>query len=104
DVFHGGHGVGHVEGEAVVEAGDNVVELAHGEAPVPGGEDRTLHELLDQLVLAHLAHRLDLDLAGGGSDQRVEVGDAGHGPALVELDGSLERVSDQVLVVGDRYA
>src|SRR5437764_1319264 len=38
DVLHGGHGVGYVEGEAVVEASHHIIELTHGEAAVPGGQ------------------------------------------------------------------
>ncbi len=43
DVFHRGHRVGDFDGEAVVEAGYYVVEVAYSEAAIPRGLNCSLN-------------------------------------------------------------
>src|SRR5207245_1786609 len=63
-----------------------------------------LHELAEHLVLGAVAERLQLDLAAGRGDDGPEVAHTRRHLALVEPDGALERVRQEVLPVADADA
>ncbi len=60
-----------------------------------------LDQVLDDLAVAALVDRLDLDLALGRGGEGVEVGDAGHDVGLAQAQGAAGGVGHQRLVVGD---
>src|SRR5262245_57776298 len=95
------HRVGDVDPEAALEGGHHRVELAGREAAVEDVEHGFLDELAEHLVLAAVAERLELDLAAGRRDDGAEVAHARRHLALVEADGALERVREQILPVAD---
>src|SRR4029453_10100216 len=68
DVLFGRHRVGDVDAEAALKGGHDRIELAAREAAVEDVEHRLLHELAEDLVLAAVAERLELDLAAGRGD------------------------------------
>ena len=81
---------------------DEVGELLR---PRPGPErleDRRLHDAVEHLLLAPVVDGLELDLARGARDERVEVAHARHHLGLAVAQRPPGRVGDQRLVVGDR--
>src|SRR5438876_680820 len=101
DVLLGRHHVRDLDAEAVLEGRHDLVQLASGEAPVEDVEHRLLHQLAEDLVLAAVAERFHLDLAAGRGDDRPEVAHARRDLALVETNGALERVGQEVFPVAD---
>src|SRR2546426_2443377 len=101
DVLLGRHHVRDLDAEAVLEGGHDGVQLASGEAPVEDVEHRLLHQLAEDLVFAAVAERFHLDLAAGRGDDRPEVAHARRDLALVETNGALERVGQEVFPVAD---
>src|SRR6185436_15027413 len=108
DVLLGWHRVGDVDAEAALKGGHDRLQLAAREAAVEDVEHRLLHELAEHLVFAAVAEGLQLDLAAGRRDDGPEFAHARGDLALVEPDGALERIGEQVLPVADadphRYA
>src|SRR5712664_4506201 len=96
DVLLGRHRVRDLDTEAILERGHDLVQFPPGEAPVEDVQYRLLHELAEHLVLAPVAERLHLDLAAGRSDDGAEVAHARRDLALVQADGALERVGEEV--------
>ena len=65
-------------------------------------EDRRLHDAVEHLLLAAVVDGLELDLARGAGDQRVEVADPRHDLGLAVAQRAPRGVGDERLVVGDR--
>src|SRR5258706_4678618 len=101
DVFNGRLRVRRLHAQALLEAGHQLLELRHLEIVAEDFADGLAHQLLDDLLLARLADSIQLDLAGGGGDDRREVADARHCLPLLQADGAPHGVAVDVLEVGD---
>src|SRR5258706_10952864 len=86
DVFHGRLRVRRLHAQALLEAGHQLLELRHLEIVAEDLADGLAYQLLDDLFLARLADSIQLDLAGGGGDDRREVADARHCLPLLQAD------------------
>ncbi len=102
-VLRRGHRVGDLHAEAALEGGHHRIQLGRRQRAVEDVEHGALHELTEDLVLARVTERLQLDLARGGRHQGAEVAHARRGVRLAEADGPLERAGDEVLVVADAH-
>src|SRR6266581_1782053 len=107
EVLLGAHAVGDLHAPARLEVLGHLLQPLDLQVLVPHLEHGAVDEPIDQVVLALvLAHVLELDLAGGGGEDGVEVGQARHDLALAQADGALLGVGEQALVVvdGDAHA
>src|SRR5262249_44856002 len=100
-VLRGRHNVRHLYAHAALERRDDGLELRRRLRAVADVEHRALHQLAQDLFLAGVAERLQLDLPRGGRHQGTEVADARRGVDLAQADRALERARGEIFVVAD---
>src|SRR3989304_5211529 len=75
-----GHHVADLDGDAGLEARDHVVEVGDAEVAVEDGEHGALDQLVEDLLLLAVLHRLELNLARYGGGEGGGGGDGGGAP------------------------
>ena len=101
DVVGRGDVLARVHDPIALEGVDDAAQVLDGDVVAEHREDGRLQELLDDQLVASLLDGLDLELAGGGRGQGVEVGDAGHHVGLAVDEGAARGVGDEGLEVRD---
>ena len=89
---------------AAAEGREQRIELRERERAVEDVEHGTLDEALDDALLRDITDGLELDLAGGRSDDGGQIADARNDGGLAGAQRTLQRARDQVLVVRDGHA
>src|SRR6266496_3543680 len=98
------HRVRHLDAQAVLEVLDHLLYIGHREMAVEDVERGPLDQLLDDLLLAGISNRLQLDLAAGRRQQRRQVAHARRHLALAVADRTAQGVGLEALEVADRDA
>src|SRR3989442_8441169 len=86
------------------EGGEQRVELRERERAVEHVEHGALDESLDDAFFRDVTDGLELDLAGGRSDDGGQIADARDDAGLAGAQRTLQRAPDEVLVVRDGNA
>src|SRR3990172_10018913 len=103
-VVRRGRLVAHLHREAGLELRHYALQLAQPELAVEHRQGRPLDQPVDDLLLAPLLNRLELQLAADRGHQVRQVADPRHDLLLVQTDRPPEGVGQKRLVVGYRGA
>src|SRR5215475_13348338 len=88
--------------QPALETSDQLIELRDVEVGAEHLSDGLFHQTLDHLLFTQLTDSIQLDLPRSGGDHGGEITHPRRSLPLLETDSPANRVTHDVLVVGDR--